>query len=312
MRLTSPIHLGLALLALAGCDLGILDPIITAGLTTDSSETGVMTSATSTTSGDPDPETTADPSTSGEGPGTTSDSDGPLPGDTTTSASGGNFIGPGDPPAGCDVWAQDCPNGEKCSAAGPPPFSSEIIACSPIVPDPDQLGDACEILVEGHLGPDTCDIGLYCHDVDADTGKGTCIPLCTGSQNAPVCDAGLTCLNMALPLCIPECDPLLQNCPAGQACNYLADAFVCWPVMDPPKEELEGCEYQNQCEPGLMCAASELVAGCDPNDIGCCTAYCDLDNPGVCPGVGETCRGFFTPGDAPPGYEDVGVCALPE
>ncbi|MBZ5707790.1 hypothetical protein [Nannocystis pusilla] len=302
LNFSSPIHLGLALLALAGCDLGILDPIITTGLTTDSPDTGVIVTATSTTSGDPDPETTAAPSTSGEDPGTT--------GDTTTSASGGNFIVPPDPPAGCDAWAQDCPSGEKCSAAGPPPFSSEIIACHPIAPDPDQLGEECEILVEGHLGPDTCDIGLYCHAVDADTGKGTCIPLCSGSPADPACGAGLTCLVLELPLCIPECDPLLQNCPSGQSCNYLADSFACWPLVEEPKQLFEGCEYVNQCEPGLMCVAVEFVTECDPTDIGCCTPYCDLDNPGVCPGVGQVCRPFFTPGDAPPGHEDVGVCAL--
>lgn len=88
------------------------------------------------------------------------------------------------------------------------------------MPDPDQFGEECEVLVEGHLGPDTCDIGLYCHDVDADTGKGTCTPLCTGSLVAPTCDAGLTCFDvLAVPLCVAECDPLLQGCPAGQACN---------------------------------------------------------------------------------------------
>ncbi|MCY1013749.1 hypothetical protein OV079_51150 [Nannocystis pusilla] len=161
--------------------------------------------------------------------------------------------------------------------------------------------------------PIPSDIGLYCHDVDADTGKGTCTPLCTGSLVAPTCDAGLTCFDvLAIPLCVAECDPLLLGCPAGQACNYRTYAFGCWPIMDEPKQELEVCEDLNQCEPGSMCLGSEYAAACDPSEIGCCAAYCDLDDPGVCPSVGEICRPFFLPGDAPPEYQDVGVCALPE
>lgn len=303
MSSCSTIHLALAFVALAGCDLGILDPIITAGHTSDSSDTGVTVTSTGATSGDPDPETTGEPplttasSTAGD-----SDSD---------SDSGTNFIIPPDPLPECNMWTQDCPPAEKCSAGGPPPLSENSIACFPIVPNPAHFGEECEILLEGELGPDTCDIGLFCHDVDPETGKGTCVELCQGTEWYPMCDAGFTCLLTAVPLCIPECEPLLQNCAGNQSCVYLADTFACSPAPDEPKELFESCESLNECDPGLVCAGPEVAVECDHNSLGCCTFYCELGGPDFCPGVGQECRPFFAPGDTPPGHENVGICALP-
>lgn len=285
-------------LALGGCD--ILDPIITTGLTSDTGATV----------------TTDDPSAGsvGEVSTVTTDATTGEPVDTstvTTADPSGAFIFPGDPPAQCDVWAQDCPAGEKCGAEGPPPINSGSIACAPIVPEPAQLGEPCQVLVEGHLGPDTCDIGLYCHDVDPVTQQGTCRSLCTGDQNDPTCPSGQVCVNAALPMCADACDPRLDSCASGERCLWISLGFGCWPDSGEPKKELfETCEYVDACDSGLICAGSNYASECDPNGIGCCLPFCDLDLP-ACPGVGQECTPFYGPGEAPAGLADLGVCLLP-
>ncbi|MCY0988586.1 hypothetical protein OV203_15745 [Nannocystis sp. ILAH1] len=280
-------------IALGGCD--IFDPIITTGFT---SETGPSETSTVTTEDPSTSETTTDD------PVATVTTDDPDP-------SGAVFILPPDPPAQCDVWAQDCPAGEKCGAEGPPPYSSGSIACAPIVPAPAQLGEPCQVLVEGHLGPDTCDIGLYCYDVDPVTQHGTCRSLCTGDINDPTCPSGQVCLNAALPMCLDACDPRLDTCPGDAGCLSLYPEFGCWAGSGQTQGLFEACEYADACQSGLTCFSSESASECDPNGIGCCTPYCDVDLPDTCPGVGQQCMPFYGPGEAPAGLQDLGVCLLP-
>ncbi|WP_434421501.1 hypothetical protein [Nannocystis pusilla] len=291
-------------LALGGCD--ILDPIVTTGFT---SETGPWQTATVTTD-DPSAGSVGEVST------VTTDATTGEPVDTATvttaDPSGAVFIVPPDPPAQCDVWAQDCPAGEKCGAEGPPPYSSGSIACAPIVPDPAQLGEPCQVLVEGHLGPDTCDLGLYCYDVDPVTQQGTCRSLCTGDIDDPTCPSGQVCLNAALPMCLDGCDPRLDSCSDGEHCIYLYPGFACWSGGSEPKKELfEACEYADACGSGLICHNADGASECDPDSIGCCQPFCDVDGPDTCPGVGQQCTPFYEPGEAPAGFEDLGICLLP-
>lgn len=293
-------------LALFGCDPGVLDPILTGG-----GSGGSMSGPASTTTTDPTPDST----------GTASDgSTGAISGDsgstctTCDDPTGAVFVVPPGPPAACDVYAQDCESGFKCSAEGPPPLDSESIVCSSIVAEPDQAGESCQQLVLGHLGPDTCDVGLFCDHADPQTGTGTCAVMCQGSSSQPLCDSASACFGYhEIPLCVPHCDPLLPSCPAGDTCQYAGVDFVCLGVSDLPANQLfEGCGGDWQCAPGLNCvdedAAVECIGGGD--GPGCCSPYCALDNP-ACPGVGQQCRPFYDPGDAPVGLENVGVCALP-
>ncbi len=70
------------------------------------------------------------------------------------------------------------------------------------------------------------------------------------------------------------------------------------------------CTYINQCQSGSFCGAAASVANCGA-DSGCCTPYCPVSGgPAPCQ-EGEDCLPFFAEGSAPPGLEDVGVCALP-
>ncbi|WP_434427665.1 hypothetical protein [Nannocystis pusilla] len=278
-------------LVLAGCDF--LDPLLTSGHSGDDSESGppAMTStATSDTTGDP-----------------------VYTCPTCDSTTEGVFIIPPDPPPSCDVYAQDCPSGFKCSAEGPPPFGSDNITCSPIAPEPDQAGESCQRLVQGHYGPDTCDRGLFCDDADPQTGTGTCAVLCQGSDFNPICPADQVCWGSQLPLCVPHCDPLLQDCPVGESCQYAGVDFICLKVQSLPANQLfEGCGGDWYCAPGLSCVDGDVAAECviGLDGPGCCSPYCDLSAPS-CPGVGQQCRPYYEPGEAPAGLENLGVCALP-
>lgn len=280
------------------------------GTGTDSGSSGGSTSGSSSGGG----------SSSGE-PGSSGTTDGLSAG---TSSSGGEFetgiifiIEPDVPVAfECDPFAQDCPVGEKCGAwANDGGSSWNATACFPIDPAAVGVGETCVVQGAGTSGIDNCELGAMCWDVDEVTSEGTCVALCTGSAANPMCAAGNTCAisnDGALNLCLPGCDPLLQDCIAGQACYPVGDGFTCAPDAS-GAQGFDGdlCEFINVCDPGLMCVGGDAVEGC-AGFVGCCTPFCDLSVGGdPCPSALEECVPWFEVGMAPPGFEDVGVCAIP-
>lgn len=300
-------------ITLTGCGPGILDPILTTGPgpSGPGDATAFETGGPPETASGASISTTPDPSSPHDPTSLTSGLTDDCTFVCTATTDDGSFIMPPDPPAQCDVWVQDCSVGEKCTAAGPPPLEADSIACAPIVSDPAQLGEPCQVLVDGHLGPDTCDLGLYCHDVDPLDQKGTCIPLCTGDFAAPICPLDQACLKLDLPLCLDACDPLLDACPADATCLWLGHEFGCWPAGERPKRgPFEACEHADQCEDGLFCTTTGTAAECDKDGAACCIPFCDLDAP-ACPGLGQACKTFYPDTPPPPGLEHLGVCSLP-
>jgi hypothetical protein len=106
-----------------------------------------------------------------------------------------------------------------------------------------------------------------------------------------------------------DCDPLVQDCPDGEACTLSDRDFVCIPVAvdgatgDP-------CFVASECGPGLLCVADVALAECDGGK--CCTPLCDTGDPGVeCPGAGEGCTALFTGPDVPLAIQSYGACTLP-
>lgn len=265
-----------------------------------------------------------DPEPSGTGtvpdpdpPQTTGDTEGETESDTCS------FICEDDtPPIGdCDIWQQDCPSGEKCmpwANDGGTSWNSTI--CTPIGADPGQPGDPCVTEGGGVSGTDSCDQAAMCWDVDGETGEGVCVSMCQGSEGNPLCDDPTTSCVIAndgvLVLCLPACDPLLQDCSDGQACYVGDNAFVCVPDASGPDLGSFGdaCEFTNACDPGLLCVSGGSVPGCLSGQ--CCSEFCDLNAPdpdASCTGVGDgqMCIGVFDEGEAPPGTEDFGFCAIP-
>jgi hypothetical protein len=221
----------------------------------------------------------------------------------------------------CDNWQQDCPPGEKCAAwANDGGSAWNSLKCVPVAEDPKQPGDACTVEGSGVSGVDDCDVGVMCWDID-DMNMGTCVPLCTGSPDAPMCeDPTRTCAvanEGVLNLCLPSCDPLAQDCPGGDLCigNPSGDGFLC--VLDASGEEgqqHDACEFANACDAGLLCLPATAANECDPAASGCCEPFCDLTDPDAdasCGGAGQVCNPYFEEGTAPPGQDDLGYCALP-
>jgi hypothetical protein len=260
--------------------------------------------------------------------GTSSSSDSTSTSETATdasSASSGNDTNDtndtNDHPESCDPWEQDCPPGEKCIAwandGGPAPNDNK---CSPIAPNPKQLGEACTTENPAR-GGDDCDIGLMCW--------GTCVALCAGTAEDYWCapdDTMCVITNEgSLTLCLPTCDPLAQDCEVYESClphdNDLDSACItdadCFPmtanggfvcVYSLDLGYAEPCSYVNECGAGLFCAWHGLVAGCLTE--ACCTEICDLSDP-VCTGANMECVPLYEPNEAPEGYENVGGCMLP-
>jgi hypothetical protein len=310
----------LVVLALVGCG-----PIVGNDVGGDTGSSGgrdptdAMTTL-ATTVGGTSPMTTIDPSTSTSTSTT----------ETTTSATSGletstgcdsldpcaccNFIcggcgefGSETDPFGCDLYGQDCPAGEKCM-----PWANDggnvwnASRCAPVDGNPGQIGDACTVEGSNVSGIDTCDVGLMCLWVDAETSTGSCVQLCNGSESDPTCaDENARCsveLDGELPVCLPTCDPLLQNCPAGAGC-YLGtgDFFVCGDAIEPTIGLEAPCDLQWSCAPGSACIVATALPECGGE--GCCTAYCDTTLPEPC-GPARVCNPLFEGSLA-------GFCAAP-
>jgi hypothetical protein len=247
----------------------------------------------------------------GDGDGDPGDGDGDGDGDPTTGDGDGD---PSDLPQGpCDVWMQDCSEGEKCV-----PYASEGSGfdnhkCVPVTGS-GAAGDPCTY-GGSFEATDDCGYDLYCWDVEDIDGMqiGTCTEFCGGTPNEPICAPGSTCVALEaaiVPLCVLACDPLLQDCPGGdEACFWdsVQATFGCLDTVgDIPLGE--PCGFINDCVAGTMCLNAGVLPSC--NGSGCCGSFCSVSDP-TCPAGGTECVEFFEPGMAPPGYEDVGVCVLP-
>lgn len=217
----------------------------------------------------------------------------------------------------CDVFKQDCPEGEKCSAYNEGGGSSwNATKCVPVNGD-GQAGEPCTVEGSAVTGLDDCARGAMCCDVD-DMNHGTCVGLCTGTPESPKCMDEekfycALCDDCVLNLCLPTCEPLAEDCPNGHLCIPVADTFSCaLDVSGAEGQAFDPCEFANACDPGLSCLTSSSATECDPNETGCCLPFCDVTDPNAaCPGVGQACVSFYDGGVAPPKFAKVGVCVLP-
>lgn len=221
----------------------------------------------------------------------------------------------------CNLFAQDCPEGEKCM-----PYANDggvfwnATACREIAEDPGAVGDACLAEGGGTTGIDDCAFGAMCWDSDPETNIGTCIAMCEGDANNPLCsDPKTTCVianDGALSICLPTCDPLIQDCAEGQACYPAGGEFACAPDASGMLGLTgEACAAVNACDPGLVCAGAAAVSGCDAD--ACCTALCDVsddsaDDECEADGAGQVCEALYEEGEAPPDLANVGACLLPQ
>jgi hypothetical protein len=270
----------------------------TAAPTSTSSAAGTTSSSSSTTDDEPSTSSTSAASTSG----------------ATTST----FIQTLDLniAESCDAFQQDCPAGEKCMPyADDGGTSWNNTKCVPVMDDPAGVGEPCFAVDSGVSGLDNCELGAMCWDVD-EQQNGECVALCVGSPDFPTCTQGFSCTSSrsaSFGLCIGNCDPLIQDCNPGSVCiNTSGPEFLC--VLDASGRDgqlHDGCDFSNECDPGLWCADPASAKECDLNQTGCCEPFCDLTAPNTCPGEDQVCIPFFDPAPNPEGLEDVGRCTLP-
>lgn len=287
----------LALLALSACIVG-----------------PVPGDSTSTTA---DPLTTTDIPTTTEPPPTTSSTTSTI--STTSTTSTGDFvIEPDLPPNpvkcnGLEQLDPECAPGQKCTLDGE--FGASH--CVDIVDDPKGLHEPCTTQGDVLSGIDDCDLGLLCWSLDTE-GHGICIGLADGNPGNPTCadsSAHLDlCSECTFGVCLPTCDPLLQDCAAAGICIYFDDAFVCY--LDASGDEgqaNDACESSNGCDEGLYCLDSVKASiACMQNALGCCQPYCGFSKNAPCPNPDQKCLQYFDPmNEIPEGLEDVGICAIP-
>jgi hypothetical protein len=296
-------------MALAGCGPGL------GRHDTDASaeETGAVASTGATPP--PAATSTSGPSApTGTTTGTTTGSDG-----DPTDITAASFICSCDasPPRACDVIAQDCPRGFKCTLwadDGGTELNASRCALLPV--DPVAPGDSCTAEGSGQSGVDNCELGSMCWSVDAQL-QGTCVEFCGGTWETPECGAAATCLmsNGGLPaLCVADCNPLVPTCAETEGCYPYGDAFVCnHSTADPEASHGSPCELAFECPEGLQCVPAAVHSSCD--GVACCSTHCDLSDPTAdaqCGALdpGQVCRPWYAPAAAPRGYEDVGICGV--
>lgn len=296
----------LCALLLLACNLQPYDAAATTPSTSDTSTTTTSSTPTTATPGAPTTTSTASDPTS-----------------TTSDATTCTFIcGPDSPDSGCDLWREDCPEGQKCM-----PYANDggsawnALKCSPLDPTPDMVDEPCT--VEGNYvsGVDSCEKHAICWNIDPQTSMGTCMAMCVGGPDEVYCeDPDAFCTfggDGVLFVCIPECDPIVQDCGTGELCIpfpwLYGDKFICVPDFSGDEGQLfDPCNSDSDCDPGLYCADPAAAVECDPQAVGCCLPFCDLDDPNTCPGAGQQCLPWYdAPADAAPYNTDVGACALP-
>jgi hypothetical protein len=210
----------------------------------------------------------------------------------------------------CDPFTQDCPDGEKCVPYASSGTVWDANMCVPVTGD-GAIGDTCISagIVEA---TDDCGLDSICWDVMDIDGvlTGVCTPFCAGTADVPICDPGSSCMiasDGSITLCIPTCDPLIQDCGDALGCYFTGSDFNCvFTTSNIPMGE--PCGYINDCAPGNFCADATSLAVCDGS--ACCALFCNLVDP-LCLLAQTECVAFFDEGMAPPGHEDVGVCILP-
>jgi hypothetical protein len=273
-------------------------------------QTQADTAAQEETSGDGDGDGDS-PTTDAPGDGDGDPGDGDGDGDPT-----GFVPDPGDMEGvtDCDPLMQDCPEGDKCVAYASAGGTWDANKCVSVTGS-GASGDEC-VYDGAALGSDNCDADNVCWNSLDVEGQliGTCFPFCTGDINNPLCaDPDQTCRVVndgVIAICLPRCDPLLQECAEGLGCYWsgTSGTFQCI-ITAGAIPTGEPCGFNNDCNPGNYCADAAALETCAGS--ACCATYCDLlEDPTPCAAPLE-CVSFFEEGTAPPDYVNLGVCILP-
>lgn len=221
---------------------------------------------------------------------------------TTCSGSASEIIVPAATRFCCDLLAQDCGAGQRCTLVLAGDRGALVPACLPLRGSEPE-GASCARAM-GMVGFDPCAAGLFC----ANTGLPSrdtraCRALCDRSTQ---CGAGGECYNLSSVetsgVCTPACTIGATDCGAGMTCRYA-------PVLDAAGQPT----YAGMCDPlgttahgGTCSDSADCVAGetCWYSHTGpTCQTLCDNHVPCA---AGQNCVSTAPAGTPnPPGQ---GIC----
>ena len=232
-------------------------------------QTGGAGSSGESTSGEPTVMTTGGTTT--DSPETSTGAESETTATDPDSSSGDAF------PEDCSVWQQDCPEGFKCQPVFDDNEGEFDTGCYPVFEGAAGRGEPCSFRDGVFAAPDGCDADTVCFEVDLETGVGTCLEYCRGSESEPTCSGDCDSCNIqadgTVSFCLEHCDPLASDCPDEHFCAGLSSGFVCVPGSapepDPKREAGAPCGPTMGCADGLAC-------------LGVCLAPCDLGGPDNC------------------------------
>ncbi len=281
----------------------------------DGASTGVASSSTADGGTDEGSSTTGDPSTTTSGGPSTSTPDPQTETCANDCDSEGNSARP------CEVVAQDCPEGQKCTPyASGGDLKRDSTQCIDVADPAQPAGEACQVEEWPASGLDNCDSTSMCFNVDENTLEGTCKAFCAGNSWPYTCEDPLAhCLlanDMLIAVCVRDCDPLKQDCAEGQACYPTEEGtYECgWDQSGMAGQYQSVCTSHHDCAAGRLCVPSEFVYDCEAER--CCTDYCPLDSEELddepCPDTekGMTCLGLYQALDVPASNQAFGACLL--
>jgi hypothetical protein len=182
----------------------------------------------------------------------------------------------------CNAVTQTgCSAGLKCAwIVSDVATQAGMVGCSPNGTIP--VGGTCtQPAVVGEA--DGCIAGSHCV-------FSTCHTICSLMPSVPCSMGGCVGVEgLDFAICLPNCDPLLQDCPLGQGCYLTADGPVCATVVGAAGPGM-ACMYLNDCTAGSGCFDDGLGGGI-------CYKYCNfasypnLPDPTHCT-TGQTCTGI--------------------
>lgn len=267
-------------------------------------DTAVGTSATAGDTASPDPtgalDTGGGTSSPTGSPATGGITSGPPPGTEETGLADAEVDTGALPPVPCGFAEGECNPGEKCNPYSAAMAGYDGAACFSVADDPVEVGQACNFKEYALSGEDNCVAGATCLDVNPGANDGRCAYVCTGGS--AVCERkGMLCGESYSPffgLCGNACNPLVQNCDAGEAC-YFAGEPICI-ARSTEQQLLEPCTLPNDCALGLTCISNDALSTCEAER--CCTSFCDIDGS-VCGDGSGLCEPL-----AITGQSSVGIC----
>lgn len=216
-------------------------------------------------------------------------------------------------PDECDIWMQDCAEGDKCVPWMATEGSGwQGFTCVPVLGE-QAAGEPCTI--DPSDSSDDCDADSACYNLELFDGvnAGICHTFCEGSADDPMCEGGHCIVGNGYPgpaLCFDACDPLAQDCNEGQSCHWWWGWGGCTALGEGAAPG-EPCQSEGFCEPASVCVGADVLPSCD--EVACCTSLCSVEggDEGCAQLPGTICVPIF--GEfGPPEYTDLGQCVVPE